>query len=623
MLIVLPFLSLLLIFIRLFSWKLTSKLVIREKIIIALILWFLLFVILTESLNPFHLITVQGLNISWILVVFILAILTFKTYRWKSLPIISWPDNFTDKTLLVAIILISLVTLLLAISVAPNDNDAMTYHLARIPHWIQNQSVSYYATHFDPQIYLSPFASYPSLHFRLLSGGDWFSNLTQWMCMIGSLLIVSLITKYFGGDKKTQILASFIAATIPMGILQASSSQDDYILAFFMVSFVYFALCYKSWKSNKSMIFLSGLSLGLSFFTKQTAYIYALPFIFWFLWRWTSEFGLKKGLIYILILGGTAVTVNLGFYFRNINFVGWPIFSLRDYYLNDPVGIQSLITGVIKNIALNLSTPITQINNITYILIDKLHSTLGIPLNYAGYNSQPYSFVIPRFLAVEYTAPNTSHLLLFFASLIFLLKKITVEKSKIIYSIITFSGFVIFSTIIRWQPSFSRLHLPIFVLISPIIPFALIKWNVFIRNTIFLILLVSSFFFLFFNRGKPIISISPIFFSPRNEQYFLNWVFSRSQYQQYLLLGKFAQKNSCTKVGLIYTDDYGYIDEYPFWVILKQNNKNVQIEHIDVQNPTKQFSNRNFIPDCIVFLSEDKNRMKTFIDKGIPVVEVK
>ena len=50
-----------------------------------------------------------------------------------------------------------LVTALLG---APNGFDAVTYHLTRVEHWIQNASVRHYPTHITRQIQLSPMAEF-------------------------------------------------------------------------------------------------------------------------------------------------------------------------------------------------------------------------------------------------------------------------------------------------------------------------------------------------------------------------------------------------------------------------------------------------------------------------------
>ena len=49
---------------------------------------------------------------------------------------------------------------LTAIVAPPNTYDSMTYHLPRVMHWIQNQSVAHYPTHIPRQLHFPPGAEF-------------------------------------------------------------------------------------------------------------------------------------------------------------------------------------------------------------------------------------------------------------------------------------------------------------------------------------------------------------------------------------------------------------------------------------------------------------------------------
>ena len=53
----------------------------------------------------------------------------------------------------VAVVVIAGVT---AIVAPPNTYDSMTYHLPRVMHWIQHQSVGHYPTHIPRQLHFPP-----------------------------------------------------------------------------------------------------------------------------------------------------------------------------------------------------------------------------------------------------------------------------------------------------------------------------------------------------------------------------------------------------------------------------------------------------------------------------------
>ena len=124
---------------------------------------------------------------------------------------------------------------LTAIVAPPNTYDSMTYHLPRVMHWIQNQSVAHYPTHIPRQLHFPPGAEFILTHLHILAGNDRLLNLVQWIGMVGSIIGVSLLAQRLGAAGAGQVLASVVAATLPMGMLQASSTQNDYVVTFWLV----------------------------------------------------------------------------------------------------------------------------------------------------------------------------------------------------------------------------------------------------------------------------------------------------------------------------------------------------------------------------------------------------
>ena len=166
-----------------------------------------------------------------------------------------------------------LTTFIIALTSPPNNFDSMTYHMARISNWIQNQNISYYPTSIPRQNYSMPLAEYVILHLQIMSQTDKFANLVQWSGFLLVILLVSKIADHLQISRRGKLLSALFAATIPMAILQSSSTQNDLITGLGCLSFGYFLLRTireKSW----NMLSYSGLSLELPLMTKGTAYIY-------------------------------------------------------------------------------------------------------------------------------------------------------------------------------------------------------------------------------------------------------------------------------------------------------------------------------------------------------------
>ena len=108
------------------------------------------------------------------------------------------------------IIAILILTLLTALIYPPNTPDSLSYHMSKVMHWIQNGNVEFYSTSITRQLYLSPFSEFVILHLQLLTNGDHLANLVQWFSMIGCMIAVSLVTKEFGGNNKSQLFSRAI-----------------------------------------------------------------------------------------------------------------------------------------------------------------------------------------------------------------------------------------------------------------------------------------------------------------------------------------------------------------------------------------------------------------------------
>ncbi len=113
----------------------------------------------------------------------------------------------------------------------PSYGDSLVYHLARVEHWIQNRTVAPFATHNLEQVEFAPLSEYNLAHLHLLSGTDRFDACMELLAALVSIVGVSELARLLGASRSTQIAASVICATIPSGILLATSTDNDYLAA--------------------------------------------------------------------------------------------------------------------------------------------------------------------------------------------------------------------------------------------------------------------------------------------------------------------------------------------------------------------------------------------------------
>ena len=138
------------------------------------------------------------------------------------------------------------MTGVIAVLAPPNNWDSMTYHMPRVAHWSQNGSVAHYPTHILRQLWLGPWAEFAIMHLYLLTGGDRLANLVQWLAFAGCAVGAAVVAGELGGGRRARGLAAVACATLPMAIAQASSTQNDLVASFWLLSLGYWVLRFRA-----------------------------------------------------------------------------------------------------------------------------------------------------------------------------------------------------------------------------------------------------------------------------------------------------------------------------------------------------------------------------------------
>ena len=225
----------------------------RAAFLWASVVWGFFTAAMTETLSVFSSLTPERVALSWSVGTLVTALLAARlgtSGQALALPRLRRPAPRTA-ALGLCISVIVLITGLLAMIGWPNEGDSFRYHLSRVAHWRQNQSVAFYPTHILNQLYLPPWAEYAALQIMLLGGDDRLAQLVQWFSMLGSLVGVSLIARELGASPGGQLFSAFFCVTLPMGILQASSTQNDYVVAFWLVCLAYTLL---TWQAHSASV---------------------------------------------------------------------------------------------------------------------------------------------------------------------------------------------------------------------------------------------------------------------------------------------------------------------------------------------------------------------------------
>jgi hypothetical protein len=174
------------------------------------------------------------------------------------------------------------LALLAALRYPPNTWDSMTYHLARVEHWREGASVLLYETSIPRQNYFPPGAEYLLLVPQVLLGGDLLAPLVQLLCWGLLVLAAPGMARRFGAPRRLAPLATLAVGTLPLGVLEASSTQNDLVAAALAVAAVGAALPLLRRRGPRPADGVAlGVALAAAWLVKPTALVAAAAFVAW------------------------------------------------------------------------------------------------------------------------------------------------------------------------------------------------------------------------------------------------------------------------------------------------------------------------------------------------------
>ena len=523
--------------------------------------------------------------------------------------------------------LILAVILLTAVVAPPNNWDSMAYHMARVAVWVQERSVAHYPTSFLPQLFHPPLAEWNILHFQILSGGDRFANAVQWFALVGCGIAASLIARELRQRFRVQVLAAVVAVTLPMGLLQGSSTQNDVVVSFWLLAFTLLAVQYLRAPAAVRLLFC-GLSLGFALLSKGTAYAVAPPLAaVLFLYGIVQLQG--KGYRPHIKLAGAAAAVlavalllNSGHYARNWELFGNPISAPGMIYRNDRVDLSVVWSNLVRNSVLHWGVPSHRINELILRAVRRVFgqvideipgTTAGAPLFQGGIPFELHEDLTGNFLHYWVLAASLLGVLLF-------RKRFGFSALTVFLALAVVLGALSFCAILRWEPFASRRQTCLFMLGAPVVTvfaaslasaLAASDWKTFgalarpalsfagvhgvsIVTALFLAMSVP---WVVFNETRPILPLGnrSVIFADRTEMYFSSH--HRALFPAYVDAVDYLAAYNPKKVGLYMNgDDYNY----PAWPLFKERQREMpRLEYVGVENVSGDLREGNYAPPFI------------------------
>jgi 4-amino-4-deoxy-L-arabinose transferase-like glycosyltransferase len=588
----------------------------RDVLLGATLVFCGIIVLITEVLSLFHQLNYTSVLTCWLVITLVNTIYHFiirhklyvfyKKLLHKAKQLVKRLSLF-ERLLLIAITAILLLVFIQGIVYPPTNWDSMTYHLARIPSWISHQSVQHFPTAITRQIYQPPFAEYAIMQFNILSRNDAFSAALQFFFMLLALVVITGIVKNFGLNRKYQVAAIVLAITIPEVILQASSTQNDIVVSFFILASFYFAQKAVNTLQFKYYLLL-GLAAGLGVFTKGTAYIYLAPIILVFGTVTLSCFiKTRKAtyLTYAIVVVLISIAINAGHYYRNYKLAGNILGVDKtevNVYANQKMTPLLLASGLIKNAGLHMSIMYARPLAVAAdSIICKLHAAAGININNPAVSYRGMKYGLGTIVTSEDSAPNPFHFLLILFSVVLLLfNRKRLKASPAVYSllIIVTLQIIFFCLYLKWQPWNSRLQVPVFLMATPLICYAFSLAAHLKKAAYFIAVLLLAYAFLtvLHNDSRPI--SATIFNESRYRKYFAN---KPDAYAGYNKVSETISQNNFKNIGLMLgVDDW----EYPLFTACYS--REINPVHINVNNITNRAAITGSSVDCIVSTTTNK-----------------
>lgn len=575
----------------------------------------------TELLSLFSAIGSGPLTLSWAILAALAAGRLVHTVRQPVRPIsppVAVPYQRCKPVIATLLGLVLVFTGITALLSPPNTWDSMTYHMPRVMHWVQSRSLEHYPTNIPRQLQMPPLAEVAIMHGYLLFGDDRLANMVQWSAMVGSLLAVSLIAGRLGLSAHGQLVAVAVCASIPSGVLQSSSTQNDYVLAFFLACTVVATLRIHGGGADRLNAVFAGASLGLAMLTKGTGYVYALPLVVVLMVRIfhrrhpvsdakrdvdvseAHQHGVKQpldrmrrlntGLALMVSITSIALLLNVGHYRRNVVAFGSPLGDTLGYR-NDPPGIRATASNLLRGVSLHMATPVGAANQKIESVVRWLHAPLGISPDDPATTYLGLRYYIPRLSNHEDFAVSAPHLLgMLFALALLVSPRFRRQRSLAGYALLVCAWFICLSAAIKWQPWLARLQLPLFVLGSPLIAAGLL-FGLQPRgaSAVVVLLLLVAVLFSIFNFSRPLaagfdaeaakqgqlrLTNRTLLTTPRHEHYFNNRPLLM---QPYFEAVESLGRHSCRDVGLIISGDEW---EYPLWALSRESGRPITVRHL-------------------------------------------
>jgi 4-amino-4-deoxy-L-arabinose transferase-like glycosyltransferase len=595
-----------------------GNLSIRGALVLAFLAFELLLLVITELTSVGHNFTFGVVAGVWGVLVIVLLVAARNPLRRLAnragteggfrARVRGYLDNLSVEDRIWLGVLVAIFGILIAIGFEylPSNSDSLVYHLARVEHWIQNRTVAPFATHYLPQIEFPPLSEYNLALLHLLSGTDRFDAGMSLLAAVVSVVGASELARLLGGTRSVQIVAAVVCATIPSGVLLATSTENDYFTAAIGVGVLIILVSLATTRRWKPVAIALGIATGLAFMAKTTTPLMIGPTVLILLVvalrrlrpMPSRRVAIGRGVALVATTAVCAVIVIAPFAVQNVELFGSPFGPSSANALSSPLTADAGAANVLRSTANNFhfgggaSGLDSYVSRFSLDLLGHAFNLFHIAQSDSRYSVTPsyQAFTVGDYAFAsrsEGLGANPWDVILLMTSLVVLVVAVRRGAKNLRISLLLASGltagYLLFTFTAKWGIYNARYSLPLLVAWSSLIAIALSQFPRWVGRFVMIALLVACIPQLFDNATRPLVR-PPSYASSYLEPYFIGCCNANlaEQTSSYELVTASLAQSTCTRAAL----QNWVLFEYPLWVGLNHDHWTGVLNDVDVHNQT-------------------------------------
>ncbi len=488
----------------------------------------------------------------------------------------------------------------------PSNSDSLVYHLARVEHWIQNRTVAPFATHYLPQVEFPPLGEYNLALLHLLGGTDRVDAVVALLSFTVCIVGLSELARLFGAPPTVQIQAALIGATIPTGVLLATSTENDCFAAAVGIGILVILAAFPADGLRWRAAAIIGLSVGLAYLSKTTVLVMLAPagavlavLVVYRAKRTTDRGRRALGVLGAVgMAGACALVVVAPFTAREIAVFGTPVgpatSESASSHLTMDAGVANLTRSLANDFAIGNGR-----SGIEYLVgRTVLHVLHGIFVDThispsdARYSNTPSAnpFAVAdqsTFQRNEARGADPWNVLLVLAAMILLavaaMRGRRWSRLPLLFGLALIVGWIGFYATARWGPYSARYGLVVLAPCSVVCAMGLGTLPRWVGRVVVAALVVASLPQLVDNYARPLVP-APGANEPALEPYLVLCCGSDAAQTAvaYRRVASVLRQSGCGRAGIANWVEF----EYPLWVAVRESGWTGTLDDVDVTNRT-------------------------------------